>query len=116
MGAGLRGSAPLRRQYGHPRDYNAASAASQTVMIASGSGTAYDHNVYYGSNVKAPSVENGNLTRFEDADAVAGYAKISISLLVDAGVVQGDNGEIHPKDSLSRAEAAVLIYRLLFEK
>ena len=56
--------------------------------------------------------EAGYLEPFRDQDAVAAYALDSLSLLVRKGLVVGDGGELHPRHSSSRAEAAVLLYRI----
>lgn len=56
---------------------------------------------------------NGDLSSFKDADAISSYAQASISALSAAGIVQGDATGIHPKSNLTRAEAAVMIYRVL---
>ncbi|MFC5403160.1 Ig-like domain-containing protein [Cohnella soli] len=50
------------------------------------------------------------LERFADRAAVSSYAAESVSALVRAGIVQGDGRNLHPLDTLSRAEAAVLLY------
>jgi|GEM_PF-1615505 len=54
----------------------------------------------------------GTLDAFGDASFVSAYAKDSVIALVDAGIVIGSNGNLAPQDSLSRAEAAVILYRL----
>jgi|GEM_PF-2494029 S-layer homology domain. len=56
---------------------------------------------------------SGDLSQFQDADDIAGYAQDSIAQLAAAGILQGDAAGIHPKSSLTRAEAAVMIYRIL---
>lgn len=54
------------------------------------------------------------LSGFEDADQSVEYAKNGISVCVKAGVVNGRNGNlIAPKDSITRAETAVIARRLL---
>ncbi|AIQ60673.1 glycosyl hydrolase family 28-related protein [Paenibacillus borealis] len=52
------------------------------------------------------------LYRFADAQAVSGYARDSISQLLQAKLLQGDRGRLNPQLGLTRAEAAVLIYNL----
>lgn len=54
----------------------------------------------------------GTLDAFADAAGVAGYAQDSVAALVKAGVVNGKNGNLAPTDSLTRAEAAVILYRI----
>lgn len=54
----------------------------------------------------------GSLARFADAGEVAGYARSSAARLVAAGIVKGADGKLMPGNHLTRAEAAVLLYRL----
>lgn len=54
----------------------------------------------------------GTLDAFADANAVAAYARDSAALLAKLGVVNGKNGNIAPNDPLTRAEAAVILYRI----
>lgn len=50
---------------------------------------------------------------FKDGDLISGYARNQVSKLAGAGVIVGNEaGEFCPKNNLTRAEAAVLIYRL----
>ncbi|MBD3921783.1 endo-1,4-beta-xylanase [Paenibacillus sp. PR3] len=55
---------------------------------------------------------SGSLDAFGDASKVSAYAQDSVIALVDAGIVIGSNGNLAPQSSLSRAEAAVILYRL----
>lgn len=61
---------------------------------------------------KAATSSSGNVNAYPDAAQVAGYAADSVSLLVKAGVVAGKNGLLAPGDTLTRAEAAVIVYRI----
>ncbi|WP_336775860.1 endo-1,4-beta-xylanase [Paenibacillus sp. MMO-58] len=54
----------------------------------------------------------GSLNAFSDAASVAGYAQDSVAALVKAGVVQGSGSKLAPQDQLTRAEAAVILYRI----
>ncbi len=54
----------------------------------------------------------GYLEPFNDKDAIAEYASDSLALLVRKGIVVGDGGELRPQRYSSRAEAAVLLYRI----
>lgn len=49
---------------------------------------------------------------FEDADAVAEYAKEAVSSLFALGLIKGSDGKFMPNELMTRAEAAVLISRL----
>ncbi len=54
------------------------------------------------------------LSAFPDAGAVSPYAKDAVSALVAAGIVTGDNyGKLNPLSTLTRAEMAVMLYRVL---
>ncbi|MEK0316118.1 endo-1,4-beta-xylanase [Cohnella sp. 56] len=54
----------------------------------------------------------GTLDAFSDEATVASYARDSVEALVNAGIVQGANGKLAPKSSLTRAEAAVILQRI----
>ncbi len=48
---------------------------------------------------------------FEDIDTVSDYAKEAVASLADLGIINGyKDGTFRPKDSISRAEAAKIIY------
>lgn len=47
-----------------------------------------------------------------DEASISSYAKDSASLLIQSGVVNGKNNRIAPNDTLTRAEAAVILYRI----
>lgn len=52
-------------------------------------------------------------TAFADNENIATYARAAVAALSEMGIITGkENGEFAPTDSLTRAEAAVLIYRL----
>ncbi len=54
------------------------------------------------------------LNRFADGSSTSSYAQSSVASLVQAGVIQGDNnGRLNPKGSLTRAEMAVILHRVL---
>ncbi len=52
------------------------------------------------------------LDAYSDAAQIAEYAKASAAALVKAGIVNGKNGKIAPAEDLTRAEAAVIMYRI----
>ena len=59
------------------------------------------------------NVPEGSLA-FGDSDAIAGYAKAPVAALSGAGVVNGvGNNNFNPAGSATRAEAAVIIYKVL---
>lgn len=55
---------------------------------------------------------SGGLEAYPDAAEVSGYAKDSLAALVNYGIVSGRNGRLAPEDTLTRAEAAVIVYRV----
>lgn len=55
---------------------------------------------------------SGALDAYPDAASISDYAKDSAAGLVKSGVVNGKNGRLAPNDSLTRAEAAVILYRI----
>ena len=66
--------------------------------------------------VAADASEHEILRPFTDADRVSEWARRDVATSVQAGAVFGkEHGGLAPQDLLSRAEAAVLIYRLLVQ-
>lgn len=59
-----------------------------------------------------PKASAADLKSFSDSDQVSDYAKDSMAALVKAGFVQGDGANISSRAYTSRAEVAVLIYRI----
>lgn len=53
-----------------------------------------------------------DLSGFTDASDIAAYAQSSVAALVKEGIVQGDGKAINPTGTATRAEAAVVIYRI----
>lgn len=57
--------------------------------------------------------DKADLSRFKDASAISDYAVESVSSLVGAGYISGDdNGNVNPKANTTRAETAVFLYKL----
>jgi len=52
------------------------------------------------------------LDRFPDAGDAAAYARASAGKLVAAGIVSGMDGKLAPREHLTRAQAAVILYQL----
>ena len=51
---------------------------------------------------------------FKDADEISDYAKSSVLLMKEKGIIKGyDDGSFKPKALSTRAEAAVIICRIL---
>ena len=51
---------------------------------------------------------------FKDSTAIADWAKEYVGILSDAGILTGsDDGKFHPADSMTRAQVATVLYKLL---
>ena len=59
-----------------------------------------------------PLPDGGSLSGFKDAGGLAGHVRSSAEKLVAAGIVKGANGMLAPGSRLTRAEAAVILYRI----
>ncbi|HEX2925565.1 MAG TPA: family 16 glycoside hydrolase [Ruminiclostridium sp.] len=55
---------------------------------------------------------NSDLSAFKDANRVAGYASEAAATLIKEGIIKGSGNQINPKAQLTRAEAAVVIYKI----
>lgn len=53
-----------------------------------------------------------NLDGFIDSNLIAPYAKESVSIVVDKGIIIGDRESIKPLDYTTRAEIAIILYRI----
>lgn|GEM_PF-132787 len=60
-----------------------------------------------------PSGDVSELSRFIDADSISDYAVESVAGLVKEGIVKGSGDAINPRGTATRAEAAVIIYRII---
>lgn len=60
--------------------------------------------------------DNGALAQYSDASMVANYAKAILSTLVEHGIIQGYNEKLAARSATTRAEAAVFIERLVFQR
>lgn len=54
-----------------------------------------------------------DLNNFKDKGSVSDYAVSSVATLVKAGIVTGSNSYLNPKSYVTRAEMAVILYRVL---
>ncbi|MBQ7897570.1 MAG: S-layer homology domain-containing protein [Clostridia bacterium] len=52
------------------------------------------------------------LSAFKDKDDVSSWAKESVNALVSAGIINGSNGRLNPKNTITRAEFAQVLYNL----
>jgi len=66
-----------------------------------------------GSGVAAADINT--LSVYSDKSIISDYAKDSIAALIKAGIITGsDDNKIHPMESITRAEAAAIIYRIKY--
>ena len=56
-------------------------------------------------------LDAGVLDDFSDADKITKDLKQAVAMTVERGIVKGDGNTIRPKGEVTRAEAAVLLYR-----
>lgn len=61
---------------------------------------------------RLPEGDAAALAAFADASEVAAYARPDLAALVGADLLQGAGGKLRPQGQLTRAEAAVLLYRV----
>lgn len=52
------------------------------------------------------------LAKFKDKNSIAPWAEETASIAVYNGVIDGSNGKFMPKQNATRAEAAMMLYRL----
>ena len=57
--------------------------------------------------------KDSDLYTFKDRKSVSDYAVTSVATLVKAGIIQGSNSYLNPKSMISRAEMAVILYKVL---
>jgi hypothetical protein len=57
--------------------------------------------------------EGADLSGFRDAASVSGWAREAISRAVGLKLIEGSGDALHPQGTTTRAQAAVVIYRLL---
>jgi endo-1,4-beta-xylanase len=54
-----------------------------------------------------------DLSEYNDAQSISSYASEAVATLSAMGILNGSNGSFRPNDAITRAEAAVLIYRVM---
>ena len=60
-----------------------------------------------------PEEQKSVLSRFSDASSLEGKQRAAAELLVEAGIVNGDDdGRLNPAESISRAEFVTMLYRI----
>lgn len=61
-----------------------------------------------------PSGDISNLSSYYDSGAISDYSKSAIAALIKAGIITGsDDNKIHPQGSLTRAQIAAIVYRVI---
>ena len=60
------------------------------------------------------SLQDGELEEFTDASEVSEYALPAVRALTASGLVGGTNGKLDPHGNATRAEVAVILYRVLY--
>lgn len=80
--------------------------------------TRQDAMVMVYNTMKATGKYQGNpststLNNFPDGSSVADYARDAVSALVQMGAVNGSNGMLNPRTSITRAEAAVILHFIM---
>ncbi|MDO4270426.1 MAG: S-layer homology domain-containing protein [Eubacteriales bacterium] len=68
----------------------------------------------YGGMLGVTTDASADLTRFQDADAVSGWAREAVAYAVGAGLMNGKGGEtLDPAGTATRAEVAATVMRLV---
>lgn len=108
--------------------YAQAIASAKALGIAQGGGSTFNptgaltrqdamvllHRTLSRTGRTIPDASSTYLSRFTDGSNVSNYAQGSVAALVQAGVIQGDtSGRLNPQGSLTRAEMAVILHRVL---
>lgn len=65
------------------------------------------------SGIDLPDGSDGDLQVFKDKHNISDYAEAAFKTLVKAGIIKGSNKFLNPNSSVSRAEIAVILYRVL---
>lgn len=63
-------------------------------------------------SIYLPAGKSGDISGFTDKRAISDYALSAIQTLVKAGLIKGSNLKLNPTAILSRAELAVILYRI----
>ena len=108
--------------------YYEAIAAAKALGIAQGSNNRFDpqgsltredamvliQRAMEKTNHPLAAGSTSTLDRFGDKAKISSYAKSAVATLAQASVVKGDDkGNFNPKNSISRAEMAVALHRVL---
>jgi hypothetical protein len=70
--------------------------------------------IYRAAIASGTALADGQATEFADLNAVSGYAREAVEALSKAGFISGmGDGRIEPQSPVSRAQSAVILYKLL---
>jgi hypothetical protein len=70
---------------------------------------------FYKAYGKAEAPNTDSILKFSDRGSISGYAKKDIATAIKYGIITGKPGNIFdPKGTATRAEAAVVVYRLIY--
>jgi len=72
--------------------------------------------IYRALSVTGTKLSQGsasNISGFTDKGKISSYALTAVQTLVKAGIITGSNSKINPLGSLTRAEMAVILYRVM---
>ena len=64
-----------------------------------------------GKTLRTGSISD--LSAFTDRSSISSYAVSAVASLVLENIITGNNGRLYPKSSITRAEMAVILYRVL---
>ena len=67
----------------------------------------------FGNNEKNLLDKNCIATYFEDGNDITASLKIPVAMAAERGIVKGSDGLLRPKGNVTRAEAAVMLYRAI---
>jgi hypothetical protein len=67
---------------------------------------------------RLPDMDDGSglmksLSDFADADQIASWAVDAMTFLVEAGIINGNNGKLLPDEMTTRAQMASVLYHIL---
>ena len=97
--------------------YARIAAANGIVMGADGNFMPYSNITRQDAAVmiyRAAAISGGTMPEFTDKTAVADYAYDAVAALSSSGIIKGmDNGSFAPLNGLTRAQAAVLLARVM---
>lgn len=71
----------------------------------------YNTLVAMGKN--PPSGSSSDLARFTDNAQISSSARNAVASLVRLGVIRGSNGRLNPKETITRAETAIILHYVL---